>query len=68
MENAKKGRKFVSIKNSKKYKPEICAKFSFQKSRFSEKRNCRNLPLIDLYCSSKEFLNHLALLPMVKTT
>ena len=48
MENAKKGRKFVSIKNSTKWKPKICAKFSFQKSRFSEKRNCRNLPLIHM--------------------
>ena len=36
MENVKKGRKFVSI----------CTKFRFRKSKFSEKQNCRNLPLI----------------------
>ncbi len=46
MENVKKGRKFVSIKNSRKWKPEICTKFRFRKSKFSEKQNCRNLPLI----------------------
>ena len=51
MENVKKGRKFVSIKNSRKWKPEICTKFRFRKSKFSEKQNCRNLPLITYICT-----------------
>ncbi len=38
MENVKKGRKFVSIKNSRKWKPEICTEFRFRKSKLVKNR------------------------------